>query len=524
MTQTNQGQALQTLALAPNGYFREPIGEAKILEHYHRFFFFVNLTELRLGYNLLLDNKNLLKNRSNNDTHTFRLYKQLVTNCDEIEQLFQKFDHKSKRALANILGKAIKFVTGNLDEDDLTNINANLDKLYKNQNVELDRLNKLTTLANHLSQRYSNSIRDVTRNLEFSNRYLNNIKGMEETRIMIQTEIYHSEHLINHLLMLQRSISLAWKEIPNLELFTVNDFFKILQFLIKEYGPQQLLPIDNQHLFQVLKSCKIHVFGTNNAITFLLKIPIVKPYTAKYSQIYPIPNSQGIVMVPPKKFLLEEKSIEYWTDEQCQNLTSTFVCHLQPVQDACSMANIKTCHTMRIKNNFKIVHKLRNHQILTLLKESQLITEDCHGHLTHQRIQGMNLVSSPCKITIDVTTYENTEPTYEIKPFNISETKLEFYQEAQLQLRHLKNPEDLLKEAEELERHPIHLHLITHAVHYGLTGIIILTLVTSMLILLKFRKRIGDLLCKPRTIVKLEKAQTPSDENDSMLNEVVQSP
>lgn len=50
----------------------------------------------------------------------------------EIEIELAKFNHRTRRSLINGLGTAIRYFTGNLDQNDLHNINANLNTLFQN--------------------------------------------------------------------------------------------------------------------------------------------------------------------------------------------------------------------------------------------------------------------------------------------------------------------------------------------------------------------------------------------------------
>lgn len=497
-------QALQVSTVNNNGFISDPIGEVRLFDHYHRFLFFINTTQFEVTFSYLMDNKNLIRNRSINDILTLNLFGQFENNCKEIELLLQKLNYKMKRALANILGKAVKFVTGNLDEDDLTNINENLDKLYKNQKSEFEKINKLITFANHLSQRYANDMHTLTRNLETSKAYLLKVKDESDTRTMLTHQIYYSNELKRKLLLLERCISLAWREIPDLELFTHNELSKIVNYLHSNYDSDQLLPLKNQHLYEIIKLSKIYVFGTDKAITFLLKIPIIKPFSGRYSQVYPIPNNQNIIIIPPKKFIIEADEIEYWTNENCQNATTVAICYQQPIQDVCSLRMPRACLTTKSKNNYNIVQMLRNHQLLTLFKENQLIIEDCHGHLKQKYLKGINIVHSQCKIIINKNTYDYTAPLYQIEMTNITTESLVYNKEINLASRHLANPEDLLKEAEDLQDSPLHLNLLTHAFHYGITGFMTFSILVILIVGIKFRKRLQDLFCKPRRIIRVE--------------------
>ncbi len=513
--------ALQVTTIINNGYFETPLGSVKILDHYHNFLFFINTTKLENNYNNLIINSIALHQRSLSDKLTHKIFLQLETNLHKIKQLLDKLDyHRVKRGLVNALGKAVKFLTGNLDDDDLKIINENLEVLHKNQNSEIDKINKLTSFANHLSMRYSEDAKLLNANILSTQKILQNLTNTADFRILLQNEVYQSEILLNTLSMIERTISLSLHEIPNLELIRVNELLEISKHLRKIYDTQQLLQFDDVHLFKILESTKLFIIGSDQAITFLFKVPILKPFVANYSQIYPIPNRQDVVIIPPKKYLIKIDDKEYWTNEECQTIDPLKVCLLQPIQTNCSLNSLKSCSTAKIDNEYKITYVLKNRQLLVLFKSTEEIIEDCHGTLSRKEVQGTKLLTSKCRIIIGSSTYDYTVPVFEIPIQNVSEVSFNYHRAVDLQLRHLEIPDDLLQEAEELNQ-PLYLQPLTQIAHLSTTIGIILCVCVFVFIILRYRRRIREILCKPRQIVYLKKTEDPHQMES--LNEDVQS-
>jgi hypothetical protein len=59
------------------------------------------------------------------------LIKSLKDTCMQIGDVLLKFNYRSKRSLIDGLGSAIRFITGNLHQDDLEEINSNIDQTSK---------------------------------------------------------------------------------------------------------------------------------------------------------------------------------------------------------------------------------------------------------------------------------------------------------------------------------------------------------------------------------------------------------
>ncbi|XP_045462011.1 uncharacterized protein LOC123672072 [Harmonia axyridis] len=518
LIQTQINQALQVNKIISNGYFEEPLSQAKILDHYHNFLFFINITNLQINYDQLNYNFNALQKNRTIDELSHRIYLQLKSNLAQIEQILHKFINKKvKRGLANFIGKGIKFITGNLDDDDLKTINENIESLHQIKNSEIERINKLTSFANHLTQRYSEDLALLNDNIQHTKLLFQNIKSTEQFRMTVEYQILQAEDLLNTFLMLERTISFAMKGIPNLELIKIDELLLIGKYLEKIYKPQQLSPIDHVHLYKTIEFAKISVIGTDESITFLLKIPILKQITTNYSRVYPLPNHQDIAVIPPKKYLVRINYEEYWTNEACiSTLGSSIVLCLQPpVKEACILSSPDQCQKVLIKNNYKIIHTLQNKQLLTLFKNTQTILEDCHGIIMKKSIQGINLLHSDCTIIIDNSIFDNTEPIFEMKFENISKLPLSYDYKMELQLKHLREPTSILQEAEKLQNQPIYLHPITQLTHYTISGILLCFIIIGTITVMINRVRIRDLLYNPRKIIRIDLENNPVDPTDN---------
>ena len=136
MTKTNL--ALQVDPTKENGFFKEPLGQTKLLDRYHSFIFHVNLNSLEIGYRKLNTNTQLIADRiaylDITDNLTINTFHKLELELDDVQATCH---HRIRRGLINALGSVIKFVTGNLDDNDLQVLNANIERLSQNQNSNI---------------------------------------------------------------------------------------------------------------------------------------------------------------------------------------------------------------------------------------------------------------------------------------------------------------------------------------------------------------------------------------------------
>ncbi|KAF5290228.1 hypothetical protein FQA39_LY14782 [Lamprigera yunnana] len=129
----------------------------------------------------------------------------------------------------------VKFITGNLDEDHLSSIDSNLDKLYANQKATIEKVNAITSFANHLTQRYFKDLEDINQNINETRNLFNVTLNTLDYRIILQSEIYQ-----------------GFKDIVNLEIINFKELLVIERHLKEHYSILQLLPLDEVYLFKIL--------------------------------------------------------------------------------------------------------------------------------------------------------------------------------------------------------------------------------------------------------------------------------
>lgn len=474
--------------------------------------FFLNISKLG-------DQQQTLVNNFNNivllghlkiktwDPLTHRLANTLIGNINKTRELFNKFNfNRNKRGLLNGLGTLIKFITGNADDNDLNNINAHIQELQQTQNSEIQKVNKMVSLANHISQRLNTQTEVINKNFQLTQSHFESLETILDLRTLIISEIHETENMLDLLTKLERTISMSIHDIPNLEIINVDEILNVHNHLMKAYSPSQLLPFDETHLFKFIKSTKLVTVGTKDTITFLLKVPILNPYPSEYFHIYPIPNEDGVVLAPPKNHLIKTEELFLWTNEDCKTMNSVTLCVKVPTPDMCSFPNTSQCTFVKFRNDYQITIPLGNQQLLTASKNLFEVLEDCMGLLTRHLLKGANLISSPCTLIIGPKTYKNTSTLYEIPIPELPGTPPTANKEVDFQPQQLESPSTILFEATEIQQLAVH-HDIIHPSLTGATFILLLCLVATAI---AYRHRITSLLCHPRTIIHVSPAATPS--------------
>lgn len=139
--------------------------------------------------------------------------------------------------------------------------------------------------------------------------------------------------------------------------------------------------------------------GTEQTITFILKLPILDLLSTQYFQIYPLPNHDNVILVPPARYLLTTNESQFWSNEECSTRENVVLCTKKTfLNNPCSLNTMEYCTFAKITNNYQFTQELKNHQLLVIINKELEILEDCHKRLT-------SIISSTCRLII--TIYSN---------------------------------------------------------------------------------------------------------------------
>lgn len=465
-----------------------------MLDHYHRFYFYFNISSIESSYNSLLSNAYILELRNKNNNSPLSLIDILKDNCIQIENQLAKFNsHRNKRAI-DVIGSAIRFVTGNLDQNDLKEINSNLNALFLNQEKIIKQVSKYSSFANHITDRYSKDLSIIKQNINTSFAAIAKIDHNLNEDILIQYNILISQKLLDTIYMIQRLVSLAFNDLTDLEVISTEELYEILKHLKLIYKTEELLELDQTHLFKLIEFSKMKVISVGNIITCILYIPVLNPNPYSYQRIYPIPNADNKLLVPPSKYRLSSIHEELWTDEQCAILEKQILCVNKPQQSDCALSDInyaEHCNCVAARNNYKLFVRLNNDKILAICKEQFKVVEECNGRLYHYTVANNVLISSKndCKIMINNVTYENTFNNFTYDIPKVYKHKFKFLNKyINLEQKHLDDLSKIKEEAKDLNEN-IELHPLVHVTHISVTLILFIILCTIFIIIYLYRRK-----------------------------------
>lgn len=165
-----------------NGYVPIKMDEFKPIEHYDKILHILNLTEYEQTVDIIMENIKTLE-KTTVDA------KPLLDTIDKnFELLRAKIDNlhphlRTKRGLANIIGKGLKLIAGTMDSDDEKQIEDRLKSLQDNQFNLTENANKLTHINNFISSQIQNITRHINVQQYKIGKYLDDFKRILQNRI-----------------------------------------------------------------------------------------------------------------------------------------------------------------------------------------------------------------------------------------------------------------------------------------------------------------------------------------------------
>ena len=214
-------------------------------------------------------NNTLIKTQSDHVSKalndTYDTYAKL--NFREISKL-----SRSKRGLFNFIGSGIKFVTGNLDNNDLETITQNLQILKNNELNSMHKINDLSSFAGNIMNKFETTLSYINENSKNIRLDLYNIKDEINTMLALQNQYMQIINLNEYLEKILRILSFAHLETLDLEVLGLKEIEEIWQYLEIHYPKNALWSV--RHLSELTLICKTGLLILTEMAILVIKIPI----------------------------------------------------------------------------------------------------------------------------------------------------------------------------------------------------------------------------------------------------------
>ena len=322
---------------------------------------------------------------------------------------------REKRGLANVLGTVVKFITGNLDNNDAE---------YYDQAIKdlKDSNNKASINYAHLIKYFNDTSSKINNNFAGVSIAINDVRRQIATRTK-------EDFIRNHILNLENFNSKLQTVIDIINVAKINVLHSSLispKELIEEMKTMQLenhkfpfeLLTDHSYLIETLATVK--AYQRRSKFIFIIGIPLVDNNEYQYYELYPLPsliNHKYVEIVPQTRFIAANDDNYLLINEPCQFLFhNLYLCRNKlnhHDKNNCELNIVIHGNLSLCKFNEIIVDsiKILEHPDITFIiaKDNIEIKETCSKFTRTLRIQGTYeiLTNNSCKYTINNTIIQN---------------------------------------------------------------------------------------------------------------------
>lgn len=422
------------------------------------------------------------------------------------KNLNQILPKRKTRGLIDGLGTVIKDITGNLDNQDLKDIQHALNILDQSQNDLQINNNKQLIINEQLITRMNDLKNTIDANLKEINKVILRTTGKLnefEAFFMWKQQLYRLEYTINflndHLEDLLNTITFSKNRIITRHLLNTEEMKYINDKLLKD---NVIIPYESA----ILNLLQLKGLITKEKeLIFIILIPQFNKEHFNLYQIIPIPiQNKTIFPIPPNFIILNERKYKYSTMSQCTKIYDVYYCQqgeLQDVQNTCTPAIIALqkaqCNYTKTTWNTKIIPLTED----TIFVEPGSSTIEISSNCTRSsnKIATPSILSfSECYVNIDGKTFSSIHPPtfHEILktlPWNDVQTQ-HLFPELTLHDTHnwtIQNIQELHAKHE-----GFHLHT---TISYTTTGILSFLIVSAFILLCRKRLQPCQVFQFPRS-------------------------
>lgn len=299
---------------------------------------------------------------------------------------------RTKRALVNILGSAIKYVAGNPDSQDLETIEKSLSILENKSNQIIENQNEQIKINTILQKRTNN----ILVNLKKLDSLLTNQTNKNLADLDTVNLIFNCDNIIKIVEDIEEQIAFARLNLVNKNILSVEEKNYIFNQLKKQ-------GLEINFVDEILKHTSSSISFGSKGIILLVKIPKLEEEPYDLVRLETINNNGTII---DTQFQLVAKNYDKVYAQSancdiCENST--------PINDEC-IFNMLThappkCHTTRSRNATTI-KEIKKGIVLIDTNVNILITDSCGEKRT---INGPTIAEiTNCTMTVENQTFSNT--------------------------------------------------------------------------------------------------------------------
>jgi hypothetical protein len=314
------------------------LGHAKIKIASHTFLHYINLKPIKNKVDYL--NHKISEFKKVVESAQSKSYHELINQYEHIKHQMKVINKKlnifyplnrQKRGIINPLGSLVKFISGNMDNDDAQEIHEHILKLETTENKIIRQLNNHISLSKNIMLGINDTFASIIQNqIKLDNKTNELIQSVNEdkfnylhftiTENILHQINYNLDSLLIYLSELENAVTFANLEIVHPSILSYEDLKIIINELYSIYDHKQLLFSNINDLSKYYSIIKIKVRILNEKIMFSLEFPLIHPETFDHYHLFSIPNINQLTIIPGQPLILEKIILKNSTVSQIEKL------------------------------------------------------------------------------------------------------------------------------------------------------------------------------------------------------------
>ncbi|XP_062534146.1 uncharacterized protein LOC134203290 [Armigeres subalbatus] len=338
-----------------------------------------------------------------------------LTVVNQFHNLYPK--KREKRGLLNFIGTGIKLITGNLDENDLIQINKDINELRRSHNkiirennvqVEInrqlqDRINKIITVVNEQQEL-------IKKQIIYARQEVLNKKGLNQNFTALRQAFkvsHHLEIMKTHFDNIFETIQLARLNVISKNFLEPQE----LKFVIDRLEEQNITLLSVDQAYEFLG---IRALYNKAKIYFIILVPQIESKPFDNLLLEPLPVGDREIKLPSTTAITNSDAT-YFTKGPCQVVEQNTICDIKDLinvsNDECfskllNGLSAKCVFTETVNQNR--IKRLTDNLVIIKNATSANFSTNCQ--LSSRTLIGTNLIHfSNCSVTIDNQTFSSLE-------------------------------------------------------------------------------------------------------------------
>ncbi|XP_062554260.1 uncharacterized protein LOC134219532 [Armigeres subalbatus] len=467
-------------------------GEGRVITGYNRLLHTIDFTQFEISLSFI---ENVISQFQNSTSDFSEIIKIKIREIKFLLNTLHMKPSRNKRSI-NMLGSAIKFVTGNLDSEDLHIINSKLDDLRKTGNSLIKQNNRQISI----NSKFENRINLMHHEIKNQQNVLRKILGRDDYIVTENQKIltiFQLDTFSETLKSIEYSLMLAKTNIVSNLILSPNEMETIAQ----EIRKQGLKVHDLDETSNYLTTTVLY-----KGSTLIISVNIPQLLQTKFNRVIiePLPLGNRTIKLKYKTAFVNRDEIMAITS-QCRESTTMTICERRQLvnisDDPCEAPLIREthgkCNFMERSPSTEIRTVSSGMLLLTTVHQDVPFNSTCG--ISSRNLTGIHLITfQNCSLYINNELYENYEFSFHqpiVLPLQLLKIKPQHIERhvniSELQELHIQNKQ--------------HMETVEWKHNLGLASLsIAVTFIVAFLVIgtIKIQQFIKIMHCSGRAILK----------------------